>query len=244
MNIVAVGRGEIQVKDNLVRIKGVASTGSIDRDGERVLVEGINFKPLLEYGYFTYEHNPFNVIGFPIKAWIKDGKMYVEGILFKDNPLVKYLMRIQRSFAKSEGWGMRGVKMSIEGYPRVKEGGIIKRVDVVNVAITLYPVNPETWAVVSKAFSLENMCKVIKGEMVFNPITMGYETDSRKMEGGDALREEGELGEIINILNALVMRGDEKILNFIQRALRRKIHPSYALLLLGLKYKYGQKGVS
>ena len=213
--------GNIVVKDDVIKVKGLASTEDIDRDGEIILKEGINFEPLLSYGYITYEHNPLDIIGIPTKAYINDEGLVIEGELFSHHPRVKWLLKVNEAIKSHKDNRNRGVKLSIEGYPRVRKGAKIEKVDVVNVAVTLVPVNPNTYldfltkSITLKTFydryfchHFEKDCECVRqgdllGEIrrgvilksLVKTLRAGHTIDTAKLRNGEALRRQSIEGD-------------------------------------------------
>ena len=51
----------------LGRIKGVASTPDLDRDGEKVMQDGLDISYFLERGFFNWDHDNSKIVGYPDK---------------------------------------------------------------------------------------------------------------------------------------------------------------------------------
>lgn len=138
------------------RVAGLASTSSVDRQGEVIIPEGIDATPIAKgKGFFNFDHDnsPENTIG-TLDGYKKTSNgMYVEGRLFKNHSRAKAVYEIMSSLSK----GDRGrVGMSVEGkvIERDKNNpSIIKRCLIKNVALTLNPVNQDTYADIIKSMS-------------------------------------------------------------------------------------------
>ena len=176
--------------DNPMRIGGIVSTGSLDRQQERVVQDGLNFSPFLSHGWFNDNHGQktTDVLGYPTEArrvqkgdTLPNGQTsthdgwWAEGYLVNTDEGRK-VYALARSLNKSPNG--RGLGFSIEG----KVGGRdqknharITSADVHNVAITHVPVNTDTaMQVLAKA--------LMAGQDIENP---GVSPGS-----GFALREE------------------------------------------------------
>lgn len=138
------------------KVAGLASTSSVDRQGEVILPEGIDATPIAKgKGFFNFDHDnsPENTIG-TLDGYKKTPTgMYVEGRLFKNHSRAKAVYEIMSSLSK----GDKGrVGMSVEGKVLERDSknpSIIKRCLIKNVALTLNPVNQDTYADIIKSMS-------------------------------------------------------------------------------------------
>lgn len=83
-----------------MRIGGIASTEALDADGERLVQEGLDFKPFLERGWFNDNHGKgsLDVVGYPTGArLVKQGEALPNG---------------QKS--KKRGWWVEGYLLNTE----------------------------------------------------------------------------------------------------------------------------------
>ena len=143
-------------KDGEWRVAGLASSSSVDRQGEVILPEGIDATPIAKgKGFFNFDHDnsPENTIG-TLDGYKKTASgMYVEGRLFKNHTRAKAVYEIMSSLNK----GDKGrVGMSVEGKVierDPKNPSIIRRCLIKNVALTLNPVNQDTYADIIKSMS-------------------------------------------------------------------------------------------
>lgn len=143
-------------KDGEWRVSGLASTSSVDRQGEVILPDGIDATPIAKgKGFFNFDHDnsPENTIG-ALDGYKKTATgMYVEGRLFKNHTRAKAVYEIMSSLNK----GDKGrVGMSVEGKVierDAKNPSIIRRCLIKNVALTLNPVNQDTYADIIKSMS-------------------------------------------------------------------------------------------
>jgi len=139
------------------RVKGRASTESKDRQGEIILQKGVDLTPIdQKKGYFNFDHLPGveNLLGV-IDSYQKipgDG-IYVEGRLFKNHTKAKSVYEIMSSMNKAD---MSRIGLSVEGKVLErdpKNPKIIRKCQIRNVAITLNPVNTDTYADLIKSMS-------------------------------------------------------------------------------------------
>lgn len=143
-------------KDGEWRVSGLASTSSVDRQGEVILPDGIDATPIAKgKGFFNFDHDnsPENTIG-ALDGYKKTATgMYVEGRLFKNHTRAKAVYEIMSSLNK----GDKGrVGMSVEGKVLKrdpKNPSIITHCLIKNVALTLNPVNQDTYADIIKSMS-------------------------------------------------------------------------------------------
>lgn len=142
------------------RIGGFVSTADLDKQGEVVLQEGLDFAPFLKGGWFNDNHSRdmADVLGYPDSAQlVKKGQTlpngktadkngwYVEGFLLKGAPKPDAIWNLAQSLQNTG----RKLGFSIEGKVtsrRTLEKGtpIVASAIVKNVAITHCPVNDKT----------------------------------------------------------------------------------------------------
>lgn len=142
------------------RIRGLASTEKKDQQEETIVQKGIDLTPIdKKQGYFNFDHQPGpeNLVGV-IDGYNKTDKgLYVEGRLFKNHTKAKAIHEIMTSLGNSD----KGrVGLSVEGkiLERDKTNPkIIKKCQIKNVAITLNPVNAETYADIVKSLTGSNI---------------------------------------------------------------------------------------
>lgn len=142
------------------KVTGLASTGTIDRQGEIISPEGIDASPIAQgKGVFNFDHDnsPESTIGLLDGYKKTDKGMFVTGRLFKNHTKAKAVYEIMSSLGKAD----KGrVGMSVEGKVLERDPfnpKIIKRCVVKNVAITLNPVNTDTYADIMKSFAGSNV---------------------------------------------------------------------------------------
>lgn len=140
-------------------VEGIASTASRDRQGEVILQDGIDPTPIDEgRAYFNWDHNrgPENILG-PIDSYKRaDGNFIVKGRLFKNHNKAKAVQEIMSSFGKSDR-GRMG--MSVEGkiLERDQDGKTIKKCVINAVALTMNPVNQDSYADLVKSLTASDL---------------------------------------------------------------------------------------
>lgn len=143
-------------KDGEWRVAGIASTSSVDRQGEIIIPEGIDATPIAKgKGFFNWDHDnsPENTVGVLDSYKKSSNGMYVEGRLFKNHSRAKAVYEIMSSLNKGDA-GRIG--MSVEGKVLERDSknpAIIKRCLIKNVALTMNPVNQDTFADIVKSMS-------------------------------------------------------------------------------------------
>jgi hypothetical protein len=141
-------------------IRGIASTGDSDLQGESIDQEGLDISLLQAgRGLFNFDHQrgPENVVGQIEDAEfvMHEGKkaLHVEGYLFKEQPKAQAFRNILKSLKKGSG---PRVHMSIEGKILQRDHADNKRIKkarIDKVALTLDPVNPYTFAELCKSLN-------------------------------------------------------------------------------------------
>lgn len=191
------------------KIRGLASTNSKDRQGEIVLQDGLDLSPIHQKrGVFNWDHKsgPENMIGFIDGARKTVDGLLVEGRLLKNHDKAKAIHQIMSSLGKSD----RGrVGMSVEGVIQERIGEdkkIIKKAIIKAVALTLNPVNEDTYVDLAKslgteAISFEESYPLAITEDMQKSLTEDFQKDlgvsgayatstPAQLEGGDALSME------------------------------------------------------
>lgn len=138
------------------KVSGLASSNSRDRQGEVILPDGLDATPIEKgRGFFNFDHDnsPESTIGLLDSYKKTPNGMFVSGRLFKNHAKAKAVYEIMSSLGKSD----KGrVGMSVEGKVLERDSrdpSIIRRCIVKNVAITMNPVNQDTYADIIKSFN-------------------------------------------------------------------------------------------
>lgn len=143
-------------KDGEWKVAGLASTSSVDRQGEIIIPEGIDATPIAKgKGFFNWDHDnsPENTVGVLDSYKKGSGGMYVEGRLFKNHTRAKAIYEIMSSLNKGDAGR---VGMSVEGKVIArdpKNPSIITKCVIKNVALTMNPVNQDTFADIVKSMA-------------------------------------------------------------------------------------------
>lgn len=138
------------------KIRGLASTPSRDLQGEVIDPKGLDLTPIdMKKGIFNWDHKkgPENTIGV-IDSYKKSNEgLWLEGRLFKNHSKAKAVHEIMSSLNKADT-GRMG--MSVEGVIKEragKDGKIIKKAVIHSCALTMNPVNTDTYASLIKSLS-------------------------------------------------------------------------------------------
>ncbi len=138
------------------KVAGLASTSSVDRQGEIIIPGGIDATPIAKgKGFFNWDHDnsPENTVGVLDSYRKSEQGMYVEGRLFKNHTRAKAIYEIMTSLNKGDAGR---VGMSVEGKIIERDPNnpsIIRRCLIKNVALTMSPVNQDTFADIVKSMS-------------------------------------------------------------------------------------------
>lgn len=137
-------------------VRGYASTENVDQDGEVILQNGIDFRPLLKSGFLNYDHQYKEIngakmpiiIGYPTRAEMKSKGLWVEGELLKGEGHASEQIRLademwELGMALQKSGGDRSLAYSVEGGVIERKGNRITKSVVRHVALTHKPVNPE-----------------------------------------------------------------------------------------------------
>jgi hypothetical protein len=117
------------------RIGGYCSTEHLDRQDEKVLQRGLDFREFIDYGYFNDNHNQSTtaLVGVPESAEFHAGKgWYTTGHLLKGFPRADELWTLAKSLEGTR----RKLGFSIEGKVLERRGNHIVKAKIRNVAVT------------------------------------------------------------------------------------------------------------
>lgn len=137
--------------NEVMRVKGIASTADEDSEGEVLLPIGFDLSRFLSTGYINWNHqgksDPSKIIGEPDIAKItKNGDLYIEGVLYPESDLAKSVWKLGETLSRNSK--TRKIGWSIEG--RALERDIVnpKKITkalITGVALTPTPVNIATY---------------------------------------------------------------------------------------------------
>lgn len=174
--------------------KGMASTGIKDGDGERIVQDGLDLSYFLNRGWINYDHRREDIVGYPEQAAVVKGGMEMTGVLVPGIPLAEKVWMIATALHKAKA--PRRLGLSIEGKVLERDGMLIRKARVYNVAVTPHPVNPDaTFEVMAKAFT-PCACEgtVCCKTDAWKALEAGTETSPETQAGGGALRTESLAG--------------------------------------------------
>lgn len=149
------------------RIKGLASTEHLDLQGEIIKMNGLDITPLKDgRGVFNWDHKPGpeNVLGVIDAAEITTDGLFIEGYLLKNCEKAKAVYNILDSLKAGD---RKRIGLSVEGKVLKRSdmnGKIISGAKIDKVALTLDPVNPNTYSELVKSLTDSNREEIIKGE--------------------------------------------------------------------------------
>lgn len=140
--------------DNTYTIRGYASDGKRDLQGESIDPSGIDASYLISDGFVDYEHDLDQVIGVPTKNTHVDNKgLFLEAKLFKNMPQVQDIIKLYHNIKDNNI--DRNLGFSIEGNVIERDEddeSIIRQVQITGVAVTKNPANTDaTWELVTKS---------------------------------------------------------------------------------------------
>ena len=143
-------------EDGSYKVRGLASTESVDQQGETIIQKGIDLTPIdSKKGILNWDHQkgPENTIGLLDGYTRTDNGLYVEGRLFKNHTKAKAVREIMESL----GEGDRGrMGLSVEGKILERDPAnpsVIRKCRINAVALTMNPVNASTYADMVKSMN-------------------------------------------------------------------------------------------
>ncbi len=136
-------------------IQGIASTDSLDLQGEIVEQGGIDFTYFLKYGYLNNDHKPGfeNKVGQPTECRVTSKGLWIKGFLFQKHQVADSIWELLNSIDASGA--NRKVGFSIQGKVTRRKGNTISKCWIQDIAVTPAPVNPTTWAEIAKSLSAQ-----------------------------------------------------------------------------------------
>lgn len=133
-------------------LEGLAGDGSSDSEGENLTYKGFDLSRMY---YINWEHSkePEDVIGVILQKQLqKGGKLYIKGKLFNGHKKARDAYQLQK-FLEEEN---EGLGFSVEGKVISRDPinpKVVTKAEIYGVALCKVPVNPMTYARISKAFS-------------------------------------------------------------------------------------------
>lgn len=186
------------------RFGGLVTTESVDRQGQVVLADGLNFSHFMDHGWFNDNHDAATAqaVGEPTSIRrvrrgepLPDGTVapanghWAEGILYRGHPPADGIWSLSQAIKKNPA-GRRKLGFSIEGKIKARsgaEGQVIAAADVFEVAITRCPVNTDTGMnILAKALNAVSMKLSNRSQPFGNTLSTHAEPDSdEKVKGFD-----------------------------------------------------------
>lgn len=145
-------------KDNKRWIQGIASTFDKDLQNEKVRQKGIDYGYFLKQGYINDDHKsgPEHIVGEPVECRLTQGGLWIKAFLYKGKPRADYWWEHLNALQQSDS--NRKVGFSIQGKITRRNGNVIEKCWLQDVAITSSPVNTNTWAEIVKSLSAQEWC--------------------------------------------------------------------------------------
>lgn len=142
--------------DGSYKVRGLASTERVDQQGETIIQKGVDLTPIdKKKGILNWDHarGPENTIGI-LDGYERTSKgLVIEGRLFKNHTKAKAVREIMESL----GEGDRGrMGLSVEGKILERDPlnpSIIRKCQISAVALTMNPVNNDTFADIIKSMN-------------------------------------------------------------------------------------------
>jgi len=167
--------------EDVMMVKGVASSMTKDSDGETLEPSGFQFDKLLDYGYLNYnhqaKHDPTALVGEPTKAVVvnKGKDFYIEGKLWSHSKKAQQIYELAEVLEKSGS--KRKLAWSIEGTALERDDINPKRIKkalITGIAITPFPKNSNTFL------------SIMKGEYEEPFVDYDYESETDEIEKGES----------------------------------------------------------
>ncbi len=141
--------------EDIMMLKGIASTKERDADGEILDPKGFDLTFFKEKGFVNWHHgakfNPKAIIGEPTKALIKDEGFYVEAMLYPASTLAKDVYEFAEvlkanSTTRKLGFSVEGKAIERDPNDETK----ITKAKITGLAVTHMPKNVATMAEIMK----------------------------------------------------------------------------------------------
>ena len=151
----AKAREEVDRGERRRLIYGVASTEDWDLQEQRVLQDGVDFDPLLEFGWLNWNHmeNPGALLGEPIAVEIGPYKgrpaLHASGVLYRGVQWADELWDLMKALPLNEA--RRKIGWSIQGHIESLVEDEIRKCTLTHLALTHEPVNPFTFALLARS---------------------------------------------------------------------------------------------
>lgn len=142
--------------DGSYKIRGLASTERVDQQGEVIIQKGVDLTPIdKKKGVLNWDHarGPENTIGI-LDGYERTSKgLVIEGRLFKNHTKAKAVREIMESLGDSDR-GRMGLSVEGKIIERDKNNpSVILKCQISAVALTMNPVNNDTFADIIKSMN-------------------------------------------------------------------------------------------
>lgn len=199
----------------VMKIGGIASTDEKDTDDEYLNPKGFDVSYFLKQGYFNWHHmaknDPTAIIGEPTNAEIRPEGLYVEGILYPDNPIAQSVYKAAQMLEKNSP--TRRLGFSIEGRALKRKSDdkkhpdykYIEKAAITGCAVTFMPKNPKTYLDIIKGgvdetededYSEEDKEEIEK--MLVAGSATGTDVTDNQEQSGAPLKKE-DVGDLKNL---------------------------------------------
>lgn len=137
-------------------VQGLASTASRDKQGEVIEPEGLDLSPVdQKKGVLNWDHakGPENTVGLIDSYSRSNAGLFIKGRLFKNHSKAKAIQEIMSSLKDTDA-GRMG--LSVEGVVLERggaDGKTIKKCRINAVALTMNPVNTQTYVDLAKSMT-------------------------------------------------------------------------------------------
>lgn len=185
--------------EEVMKIGGIASTSSVDADGEVLDPQGFQLDYLLQNGYLNWHHqaksDPNAIVGEPTRAEITKDGLYIEGELYRDSKVAQGIFDLAKTLESRNS--KRRLGFSIEGQVIERDpidNSKVLSAKITGVAITPTPKNPNT------------LMNIIKGH--YNEIKEPLSEESSDANGGSTciLLKNGDKVIIDDLCNVQVVK--------------------------------------
>lgn len=134
----------------VMKITGVASTASVDADGESLDPDGFD---LSEFNWINWNHSkdPSGYVGEVTKSQVRAKKLYIEGELYPESPMAQSIWNLAKALKNSK---KNKLRLSVEGKATERDLANplnVKKSKLFAVAICPTPKNPDTWMDIAKS---------------------------------------------------------------------------------------------
>ncbi len=171
--------------EDVMRLKGIASTSDRDADGEILDPQGLDLSIFKKQGYINWHHgkDPSSIIGEPTKVEVTKDGLYIEAELYSESPMAREAFNLAQTLERSSksrrlGWSIEGkATRRNPNDPRHIEAALIT-----NCALTPLPKNASTFAEIVKAMNIGDEKALAKSND--DPCWDDYEMIGTKKKGG------------------------------------------------------------